>query len=110
MDIYIKNVPFSQTITLVQGAAIVDTNDLASITVKVRRLGSDSLLKTFSLAAGTITLILPASSGKITYSFVGSDTVDAKAGAYECEVVTRVLGQDAKRDILYTFILEEPYE
>ena len=108
MDIYIKGVPFTQTITLTSGVVISDTSDFSSITVKIRRLGDTTLLKSLSLASG-LTQVSPTSSGKISFTLTGADTVSAKAGAYECEVVTTISGQTPERAILYTFILEEAY-
>ena len=108
MDIYIKGFSFTQTITLLDGKEIADTSDYSSITMKIRRLGDDTLLKSFALS--DLTLESPSTSGKVTFALSASDIEDAKAGAYECEIGTKLPGESREREVVYVFILEEPYE
>ena len=95
-------------IKLISGWSVVNASIYSDITVKIRKLGSTSLLKSLSLDDG-LSVISPASSGEILFSLQSTDTASVKAGAYECEMVATRTGE-TDRTVIYAFILKEPYE
>ena len=71
-------------------------------------------LKNANLSREDIQHITATGAGVNMAPFADSTTsmmgADAKAGAYECEIGTKLPGESREREVVYVFILEEPYE
>jgi len=98
MDTFNKGGSVPRTITLTDGTNPLDTSGFLTIEVKVFNTLHRGI-SNYSLAAGTITQVLPVTSGQVFFVLPETESANIRALKYYCQIKTTESDTDYPNNI-----------